>query len=85
MAKAFDRIDRNRLWWILYEKGLPIKFIDLLIKGHSGNTLVGKINGVHSREINNDKGVFQGSPLSALLYIIYGDGIMGEYKMNSIK
>ena len=80
LSKAFDRIDRNKLWWILYEKGMPIKLIDIIIKGHTDNTLVGKLNGLFSNEINNDKGVFQGSPISALLYIILADGIMDEYK-----
>ena len=84
LSKAFDRIDRNKLWWILYEKGVPIKLIEIIIKGHTDNTLAGKLNGELSNEIENDKGVFQGSPISALLYIIFADGIMDEYK-NELK
>ena len=27
LSKAFGRINRNKLWWILYEKGIQIKLI----------------------------------------------------------
>ena len=80
LSKAFDRIDRNKLWWTLYRKGLPIRLINFIINGHSDNTLSGRHNGNIGKAVNNDKGVFQGSPISALLYIIFADGIMEEYK-----
>ena len=52
----------------------------MIIKGREGNILHGKHAGVLGEEIKNNKGVFQGSPISALLYIIFADGIMDEYK-----
>ena len=89
LSKAFDRINRNKLWWVLYEKGLPIKLIQSIKKGHENNWLQGKRNGVRGSKINNNnnnnKGVFQGSPISALLYIILADSIMVEYKQELIQ
>ena len=52
----------------------------MIIKGHGGNILHGKHEGILGKEIENNKGVFRGSPISALLYIIFADGIMDEYK-----
>ena len=64
-----------------------MKLIDIIIKGHTDNILTGKLNGEFGDEVLNNQGVFQGSPISALLYIIFADGIMGEYKdlLNNIE
>ena len=64
-------------------KGIPIKLIDVIIKRHTDNTLDGEINGTLSNEIGNGEGVFQGIPVSSLLYIIFDDGIMGDIKKKS--
>ena len=65
-------------------KGIPTKPIRNIIQGHHGNILQGKHDGQLGREIHNNKGVFQGIPISALLYIIFADGAMGEYKKEII-
>ena len=39
LSRAFDRINRNKLWNILYQKGLPINFIEMLICGHNNTKL----------------------------------------------
>ena len=41
---------------------------------------MGKLNGELGQELSNNKGVFQGSPIRALLYINFVDGITDEYK-----
>ena len=84
-SKAFDRINRIRLRLVLYEKGLPIKIINGIIKGHGNNLLQGNHNGTRGRKVNNNKGVFQGSPISALLYIIFAGGIMDGYEKELLK
>ena len=80
LSKAFGWIDRNGLWRILYEKGTPTKLIDIAIKGSTSNAFLGKLDGVSGEGIGGNKGVFEGSPISALLNIVFADGIMGEYK-----
>ena len=52
--------------------------------GHANNKLRSKINGEYSNLIKNNTGVFQGSPISAYLFIIYTDRIMNAY-ISSIK
>ena len=48
------------------------------------NLLQGKHNGIMGSKIRSNKGVFQGSPICALLYITFADGILREYKQNII-
>ena len=52
--------------------------------GHLGTNLKPKSNGQLGNSVknNNNKGVFQGSPLSAFLFIIYAESTMGEYGNN---
>jgi len=51
---------------------------------HQGTTLQPESNGVIGSKVKNNKGVFQGSPLSAYFFIIYAESMMGEYG-NSLK
>ena len=50
--------------------------------GHEGNKLIPKCDGYLGESENNNKGVFQGSPLSATLYIIYGGQMVKRYNTN---
>ena len=52
---------------------MPISFINMIKIGQNNNQLRSKVNGDYSQLINNNIGVFQGSPLSAYLFIIYAD------------
>merc|ERR1712228_385067 len=80
LTKAFDKTNRKLLYTILIKKGLPIELIRLIIKTHS-NTYIrarGKNKLSQKQEVNT--GVYQGSPLSALLFIIYTDKMMEDYE-----
>ena len=72
---------RDILWKKLYEAGLPIDFVKILKIGHEGNKLRPKCDGYTGNGENN-KGVFQGSPISATIFIIYAERTMGRYKSN---
>jgi len=69
LSKASGRIDRNSWRCALYGKGMTIKLIDVIIKWHTGKILSGKIDGMIGKEIENDRGVSQGVPISALYHI----------------
>ena len=64
-------------------KGIPVKLTHNITQRHRVNILHGKHDGQLGRKINNNKGVFQGSPISSLLYIIFVDGVMNDYKKKS--
>ena len=84
LSKAFDTINRDLLWAILYERGLPSNLIKIIRMGHQGTKLRPKNNGIIGEKVINNKGVFQGSPLSAYLFIIYIESMMEDYN-NSLK
>merc|ERR1712112_158607 len=82
LSKAFDSIDRNILWTVLYEKGLPWDFIKQLRSGHLGNQLCPKYKGFIGTKCYNNKGVFQGNPISAMVFIIYFAKLVEHYELN---
>ena len=81
LSKAFGRIDRNTLRWILYRKGLPLPFIKTIIQGHTDTLLCSRHKGIHGPYIENNIGVFQGSPISPQMFIIYSHSFMGDFEM----
>ena len=85
LSKAFDSIDRDILWTTLYEKGLPWDLIKQIRSGHCGNYLAPKYKGKIGGKINNNKGVFQGSPISPLLFIIYFAHVLENYEEKLVK
>ena len=82
LSKAFDRIDRNTLWWILYRKGLPLSFIKTLIQGHTNTLICSRHKGIHGEYVDNNIGVFQGSPVSPQTFIIYAFFAMEVFEKN---
>ena len=79
LSNAFDSVDRELLRTVLYKKGLPEKMIKRLRMGHENTKLRPKAKGNLGKKQINNKGVFQGSPLSALLFIIYFDHMLEMY------
>ena len=59
-------------------KGLPRRYIRALQQGHNGKQLRPKLDGQLGEKINN-KGVPQGIPLSAQLFVIYFDSMLPDY------
>ena len=80
LSKAFDSIDRNILWTILYKKGLPWDMIKQIKSGHMGNRLCPKYKGMIGPQMYNNKGVAQGSPLSPMVFIIYYGHMVEDYE-----
>ena len=70
----------EKLRAILYESGLPSNLIKIIRMGHIGTCLRAKNVGRIGRKTENNKGAFQGSPLSAFLFIIYAENMMGYYE-----
>ena len=85
LSRAFGRINRNQLWLILYEKGLPKNTITMLIDAHINTTLRCRHDGKLGPEVINNIGVFQGSPLSPQLFAVFADKVMGNYTNETTK
>merc|ERR1711915_913281 len=80
LTKAFDKTNRKLLYTTLIKKGLPIELIRLIIKTHSNTFIRAREKNKLSNKQETNTGVYQGSPLSALLFIIYTDKMMEDYE-----
>ena len=78
-SKASDSIDREILWTILYESGMPRRYIRELPQWRNGAKLRSKIDGILGTAIIKNRGVFHGIPLSAQLFEIYFGAMFNDY------
>ena len=69
--KDFGNIERDIMWPKLYESGRPCNFVRTIRIGHECNRLIPKCGGYIGKSAS--KGVFQGSPMGATLFIIYAE------------
>ena len=68
-SKAFDRIDREYIIELLGAVGVPESFCSLIKHAYDGTLSLIEINGFLSKKIKINRGVRQGDPFSALLFI----------------
>ena len=83
-AKAFDRVDHNRLWKTLKEMGIPDHLTCLLRNLYAGQeatvrTLYGTIDW-----FKIEKGVRQGCLLSPCLFNLYSEHIMRNARLDEL-
>ena len=71
MSKAFDKAIRKKIWERLIKVGCPKSFVAQLRDGHINSHLRPSFEGTTGAKILVTKGVYQGSPLSPVLFIIY--------------
>ena len=69
--KAFDLIDRSKLWGKLIKQGINGKMIKIIYSLYENVKSCVKHNGVLSEYFKNDIGLFQGEVLSPILYSLY--------------
>ena len=68
LVKAFDSVNRELLWKILSNIGVPDSTIKVIKKAYTNITITGKVNGVKF-ELESTSGVQQGCPLSLVLFL----------------
>lgn len=79
--KAFDRVNRTKLWAIMKERGYPHHLIKSIQSLYEETKIVIKADEKKSEEILINQGVRQGCSLSPTLFNIYIDDIMKQWKM----
>ena len=79
LSKAFDRCNRKLLYSKLLDLGAPKDFVSQLRYGHQHTKLRACFDGAVADPVEVQKGVYQGSPLSPALYIIYAHCMSCEY------
>ena len=75
-AKAFDFVDRNKLWKILKEMGIPDHLICLLRNLYAGQEATVRTGNGTTDWLPIGKGVCQGCILSPCLFNLYAEYIM---------
>ena len=80
--KAFDRVNHNFLYKTMRAFGIGEGFIHWVSKVYSNATAVLNINGFLSSQIPLKRGVRQGCPLSALLYVLVIEVLAIQLRIN---
>ena len=70
MEKAYDRINRNKLFEVMRGYGVQEKLVDVIERIYDGGMVKFEMEGIRTGWCKNDSGVRQGCPLSPLLLII---------------
>lgn len=76
--KAFDSVNRARLFEILSLYGIPDKLIDAIKKLYDRSKAVVSINGKQSESFDVTTGVLQGDVLAPFLFILVMDYVLGR-------
>ena len=75
-TKAFDSLDRSRLWKILRHYGIPSELVDLIRAMYAGSCCSVIDNGKMSDWFDVKTGVRQGCVMSGFLFIMAVDWVM---------
>ena len=80
LEKAFDRVPRKVQWWALRKVGIPEWIVHVVqIMYQNARSLV-RINNSYSDVLKVQVGVYQGSVLSPLLFIVILEGFSREFQ-----
>ena len=79
-AKAYDKVDRVKLWSCLQSVGVNGRFLRFLQALYEGSVCRVKVNGQVSEDFEVNTGLRQGCVLSPLLFSLYINGVVKRLK-----
>ena len=71
IKKAYDSVNRERLWEIMSRFGFSVVFINCIKKLYDNDYVTSSVNGTMTRPVYLSRGVRQGCSLSPLLFALY--------------
>ena len=71
LSKAYDSVPHDKLWEHLKRMGINQKFITIMMSLYKDSTVIVRVNGHDSEQVEVKSGVRQGCPLSPLLFTLY--------------
>ena len=75
LKKAYDRVPRDVLWWVLKKKAVPLKYVNIIRDMYERVVINVRTCGGLTDEFPITIGVHQGSTLSPFLFAIVIDEI----------
>ena len=79
-SKAYDRIDRGKLWKSLETVGVSSKFLSFLQSLYAGTSCRVKVGDRQSEVLNVNVGLHQGCVLSQVLFSLYINSLVDQLK-----
>ncbi len=73
LEKAYDRVPRDLIWWILNKKGVTSRYIHVIKDMYDGAMMIVRITAGESREFPITLGLHQGLALSPYLFSLIMD------------
>ena len=80
--KAFDKVNHDFLYKTMRAFGIGEEFIQWVSKVYSNASAVVNVNGFLSKQIPLERGVRQGCPLSAFLYVLVIEVLAIQFRIN---
>ena len=71
ITKAYDSVDRRKLWQVLGTKGLQGDFLRSLQRLYDNDFVVAEVAGSHTSPVYLGRGLRQGCSLSPILFALY--------------
>lgn len=78
LTKAFDTVNRNALWGVFAQMGIPPKIANILNSLHTGMLGIISVDGKLTDSFHISTGVKQGCMIAPILFIIYFDAMLQE-------
>ena len=82
-SKAYDKVDRDKLWKCLEKLGVNSKFLWFLQSLYQGTSCQVKVGDKRIRVFDVNVGLRQGCVLSPLLFSLYINSLVEELKKSS--
>ena len=79
-SKAYDKVDREKLWSCLQSAGVEGRFLRFLQALYEGSVCKVKVDGQISDDFKVNAGLRQGCVLSPLLFSLYINGVVKKLK-----
>ena len=78
LEKAYDRIPRDIIWWVLHKRGVTRKYIDVIKDMYDDAMTTVRTSAGESSEFSITVGLHQGSTLSPYLFALVMDELTGQ-------